>query len=194
MNPMLHALWMLCALGATVFAASAPRPRDACAMVLGFVAAVLWAGGAGVLDPARVGGLTVAVSALVIARPRLTVVPALFAGVMSGLWLSLLRLETMLPSGVALAAAAALPTTAAWLAARRPAFAPPTVREEATLLVLVLAAIVAAAPTLVAGWRSAVALNLQQAAGSYAPVPAWALLLTAGAFGLGGLFSMWRRG
>jgi hypothetical protein len=194
MNPTLHALWMLCALGATVFAAAVPGPRHACAMALGFGAAALLVSGAGVADPALVGGLTVALSALLIARPRLNLVRVTFAGVLSGIWLSLLRVETMVPWPAALAVATALPATSAWLSARRSSFAPPTIRDEATLLVLILAAFVAAAPTLAAGWHSAVALNLQQAGGSTVAVPPWALLLTVSAFALGGLSTAWRRG
>jgi hypothetical protein len=193
MNPTLHALWMLCALGATVFAATARGPRDACAMALGFVAGLLWLNGTGAPDFTRVGGLTLAVSAFVIARPGAAFVPVAFAGVLSASSLSLLRAESV-PSLAAAAVAMGLPATSAWVSARRPSFAPPAMREEATLLVLILAAIVAALPTLAAGWRSAVTLNLQQPGGAPIAMPGWALLLTVSAFGLGGLFTAWRRG
>jgi hypothetical protein len=192
MTPTLHVLWMLCALGATVFAAAARGPRDAGAITLGFAAGLLWSNGAGAPDVARVAGLTVAVAAFVIARPRIVFVAVAFAGVLSGISLSLLRAQSV-PTLAAAAVAIGLAATSAWLSARRPAFAPPAVREEATLLVLVLAATVAAWPTLAAGWRSAVALNLQQPGSAPAAMPGWAALLTAGAFGLGGLFTAWRR-
>jgi hypothetical protein len=161
-------------------------------MTLGFLAGALWLNGAGAGDIARVGGLTLAVSAFVIARPGVAFVPLAFAGVLSGMSLSLLRAASV-PSLMAAAVAMALPVTSAWLSARRPAFAPPTVREEATLLVLIFAAIVAALPTLVAGWHSAVALNLQRPEGAPIAMPGWALLLTVSAFGFGGLLTAWRR-
>lgn len=162
-------------------------------MVFGFVVAALWLSAAGVPDAAGVGAATVAVAVLVIARPHAALVRALSAGVLSGIWMTLLRADSV-PAFAAAAIAVLLPATSAWLSARRPSFAPPPLREEATLLVLVLAAIVAAAPTLVAGWRSAVALNLQQPGGTAVVVPEWAVLLTVTAFGLGGLFTAWRRG
>lgn len=162
-------------------------------MAVGFIGAALWFGAHGAPDTAGVAGSTVAVAAFVIAKPRPVVVPAAFAGVLSGAWVSLLWAEGV-PSLAAAAMAIALPTASAWLSVRRSSFAPRMLREEGLMLVLVLAAIIAAAPTVAAGWRSAVALNLHQPGGTHAAVPSWTLALAGSAIGLGGLFTLWRRG
>ena len=160
-------------------------------MAAGFIAAAFWFRTVAV-DSSPVAGVTCVAAACVVFRPQLSVVPSAVAGLLGGAWLSILWTQGI-PVPAATAAAIALPAASAWLSARQPSFAPPLLREEAAMFVLVLAAIVAAAPAILDGWRSAIALNIQTAAPHIA-MPSWTGVLAGSAIGLGGVFAVWRRG
>jgi hypothetical protein len=105
-----------------------------------------------------------------------------------------------LPSIPAYFVALALPVVSGWLAARRPGFAPRAVLEDASLFLAAFGLIVAVVPSLVEGWRSAVALNVQATAaagGDRLTLPGWTVAITISALLAGGLFArrpVWRRG
>ena len=108
-------------------------------------------------DPSWVGLAVIAVATLGLLRPGLRVLPAVSAGVLGGLWVWFLQTQ-----GLSWVVALLLPAASlgiAVFASRRPDFASPSIREEALLLVCCLGLIVALGPELLAGWRSAAALN-----------------------------------
>lgn len=137
-------------------------------------------------------GLTMAVAIFVLARPQSVLLPALAAGVLSGVIMSMLRAEGV-PLLAAAAAGLSFPAMSAWLSRRQSSFAPETLRGEAALLVLVLAAIVAAAPTVANGWQAAVSLNILDPAARRMAVPNWTVGLAGLALAVSGLFRWWRR-
>ncbi|MES1255234.1 MAG: hypothetical protein ABUS56_06495 [Acidobacteriota bacterium] len=197
-----QALWLLCSLGATVFAAAASARWLAWLLIaLGFVAASTLS--AAVPDASVAGSVAALVATALLARAdagRLLgglVMPAaaVCAGVLAA-WSGALLHANGVPRAGALAVGAAWPTLSACLVATRRDFAPQAIREEALLLVSGAGLGVAMVPHLVEGWRSAVALNVQPLAdGAVLAVPAWTLLVVTGALGVGGmsaLFSRWR--
>lgn len=194
LNWLFHALWLLCALGTTVFATASTRAWVTVpALMLGFFASVVWIRPDRLPDAVWVGGLVAVVAVLQLLRPgRVDVVTTICGGVLAGLWGSLLRIEG-LPWVPALVIGAALPTISASLTARRSTFAPAALREEALLIVFGLGVTLAMVPNVLQGWRSAVALNLTDKSGSHELVPMWTLSFIGTALALGGVYAFWRR-
>lgn len=195
LNWLFHALWMLCAFGTTVFATASARTRLALpALMLGFLVSAVWVRPERLPDAVWVGGLVALVAVLQLVRPgRADVLTIASSGALAGVWISLLEIQG-LPSALALAIGAALPVASAVLTARRPAFAPVALGEEALLVVLALGAVVATVPSVLEGWRSAVALNVTDRSGSNTLVPIWTLWFLGTSVTLGGVYSLWRRG
>lgn len=195
LNWLFHALWMLCALGTTVFATASTRTRLALpALMLGFLVSAVWVRPERLPDAVWVGGLVALVAVLQLVRPdRADVLTMISSGVLAGVWISLLEIQG-LPRALAWAIGGALPVVSAALTARRPAFAPAALREEALLVVLALGAVVATVPSVLEGWRSAVALNVTDKSGPNALVPMWTLWFLGTSVALGGVYSLWRRG
>ena len=192
-----HVLWVLCALGAVALAA-APGRAPWIAMIavgLGLAAGIWWLGPRDVPAVEWVGLTVFAIAATRLARltsVRAMAVAAFVAGVLSAVWMSILRVAG-LPFWAAVAIAAAPPMVAAYLTPTRPRFAPAIVRDEALLITMTLGLIVAAAPRIVEGWRSAVLLNIQDTSRTLV-LPAWTVALAVFAMSAGGVYSLWRRG
>ena len=195
MSLTLHALAMLCALGATAFASAPARApwSSVAAVALGFVAtaAACWSGR--LPDAVWVGALVALVAAAQILRRVSPLAVAAAAGGLGAVWASLLH-AAGLPWAAAAPVAAAPPMVSAFLASRRPRFAPAIVREEALLVIAVIGLAVAMVPDIQEGWRSAVALNIRVEDAGSQMIPGWAFALTCVSLVLGGLFSLWRRG
>jgi len=132
-------------------------------------------------------------AAIRVVRPDETLIVYGIAGALSGVWMSMLRVEGV-PWPVAGAVALTSPLIAAYLAATRARFAPQLVRDEALLITATLGLAVAVLPRVLDGWRSAVLLNIQDKTAGSLAVPAWAIALSAGSAVLGGLVTVWRRG
>lgn len=191
MSLLFHALWLLCGIGAAVFAATAVRGRWS----LGLLAAGFLAG-AIVSFPAPpasewLGVLAALVAVTGLVWPRHWILTSLTAGLLAGVWSALLQAQS-LPPVAAVVFAAGVPAASAWCAARRPEFAPPVLRDEALLVTAIVALAVAVAPGVADGWRAAVQLNVR-IDGPQADVPVWALVVGLTAMGSGALFSAWSR-
>lgn len=186
---LVHALGLLCALGAAVLAAIAARRRDAAAMAAGFGAAALW------LPPEpRVTGTAVAVvAAAALVRPgRVQLVCAVVAGLLAGAWTHVLAANGfawwsawVLAAGVTVASAVA--------ARRNPRFASRAIREEALAALAVGALIVAAAPAVATGWSAAEAMNLRTGEQSRSAVHPMVLAALGAVVALGGAHALRRR-
>lgn len=199
-TPFFHALCFLCVLGGAVLAsvsmsADASRwaiGRSVLALVFGFAAAIVWARPHRLPEPVTVASLSAGVAALKIARPKYTVAPALFGGVLAGLSASLLQVYG-LPVWIALPLVALSPAVAVLLTIRSPYFAPADLKEEALLGLLAFSLLSALAPVLIAGWQSASALNLEGGRSVNFTLPAWTLALALASMLLGGAYAVWRR-
>lgn len=190
-----HGLWMLCAISTAVFAADgARRSTNLAAMTAGFAI------GAVVLRPARLPDVAwiagafglLAVFRLVKGDPRAEVLASAGAGVAAATLSSLFETQGA-PVAATLAAAAAIPAASAWLSSRSRGFAPRPLHEEALLFVVALGALLALAPSVVSGWQSAAALNLDARRAAVEAVPSWTILMMLGAASLGGAYSLWTR-
>lgn len=182
---------MLCGLGAVVFAAQAAgRWLATGAMAMGFVLAAtvvrvehqpdaLWT------------GVVVLTSGLQLFHPRLRWLTAACGGVLAGLsvWFMLAH---GLPKAPAVLLAAALPAVSLSLALRSPAFAPDALQEEALLAMLALGLSVAVVPEISAGWRSALALNVEQTPNQTHALPSWVMIVGGLSVMFGGIYSFWR--
>jgi hypothetical protein len=195
-----HVLWVLCALGSVALAAAPGRApwtpwATQIAVGLGLAAGAWWLGPRDVPDVEWVGLTALAIAATRLAHPtslRAMIVAAFAAGILSAVWMSVLRIAGV-PLWAAVAVAAAPPMAAAYLTPTNPRFAPAIVRDEALLITMTLGLAVAAAPRIADGWRSAILLNIQD--GSRALVlPVWTVALAAVAMAAGGAYSVWRRG
>jgi hypothetical protein len=195
-----HVLWVLCALGSVALAAAPGRApwtpwATQIGVGLGLAAGVWWLGPRDVPGVEWVGLTVLAIAATRLARltsVRAMVVAPFVAGVLSAVWMSMLRVAG-LPLWAAVAIAAAPPMVAAYLTPTRPRFAPAIVRDEALLITMTLGLVVAAAPRIVEGWRSAVLLNIQDTSRALV-LPAWTVALAVVALSAGGVYSLWRRG
>src|SRR6185369_11404018 len=106
---------MLCALGATSFAAAAAeRPRRAVAVVAGMLAGALVATPVRLPDAVLVASGAGAVAVLQLFRPRWGVVTAFFAGVLGAAWSALMQAQGI-PAVVAFSVGAAAPLAAIFL-------------------------------------------------------------------------------
>ncbi|HET8697477.1 MAG TPA: hypothetical protein VFO94_08330 [Gammaproteobacteria bacterium] len=189
----LHAVGMLCALGAAGFAALRAADRAGMAAVMAGFGAALGAVTAGRFpEPSSIGAAAVVLAAVALFRPSLWLAAALAAGAFAGLWVSVLRAQG-LPLAPALVLAAAVPAAAMALTTRRPRFAPSVLREEALLLVGGLGLVVALGPPLVAGFESADAFASQPLSGGPEASVGWLSAFVAGCVVLGGLYSLWKR-
>jgi hypothetical protein len=194
MTPIFHALWLLCALSTAVFATAAARTlRGLSVFPIAFGASVFFHRAGHLPDAIWIGAMVAFLSVFQLVRPGTGVLAAAASGVVAGVWASLLEVDG-LAVAPAVAIAAALPAAAAYLAAWRPRFAPLELREEALLAMLVFGLVLATVPTVLDGWRSAVALNMQVTNARQQLVPVWALGATSASIALGGLYSLWRRG
>ena len=188
-----HVLWMLCALGAVAFAATAgPHVRAVAAMIVGLGAAVLWTSPGRLPNPVFIGSLTVIAAAVYLFRPRLRLATAAFGGVLAGAMTSLLEVQgvTTVLSPVLAVVLVAVP---AWLARTRPTFAPELLRDEAMLIVSVVGLGVAVLPGVLDGWQAAMTLSAASDRTPSAAVPLWTLGLLITASLLGAVYSLWSR-
>lgn len=183
---------LLCVLSAAAFAAGygAARHRVAIAIATAvlFVAGGLW------LEPTptRVGVIVILAAGVLLKWPRLGGLATGVAGLMAGLWGSILTTQG-LPVVPAWLLAASLPSVTAFLSARHPGFAPTALREEALLMVGVLGLVVATGLAISAGWGSAAALNLNPAGGVREVAGVWVMVLSGVSVTFGGWHSLRRR-
>jgi len=187
------ALWLICALGTVALAAAGTPGRRG----LVWIGAGLVAGAAGVRvfrlpAPEELAAVVALVAFLRLVRPQAGGLAAATAGVAAGAWSRVLELQGV-PLSPALLAAVALPVAVVLLAAWRPSFAPAGVRDEALAVVFVAAILAAIAPDILDGWRSAQALNIDEAALDALSVPAWTAAVGLMALAGGGAWAIWSR-
>ena len=186
-----HALWMLCALGATTFAAAAaPRRRWLVALTIGFLAFVILPGAQP--DP-EVAGLFAAFGAIVyLFRPRYAWLGFVLGGALAGMMVQLFR---MLGEPVVITAPIVAMVLAAtvWLARTRPRFSPETLREEALMIVGTLGLGVAVLPSVLDGWQAAANMNVQMENVVRQAIPVWVLSVVATSTLLGAAYAVWSR-
>lgn len=189
-----HALWMLCAFGVVVHAATAARrSRDLIALAAGFSLAAVIATPQRLPDPAWVGVVTTVAAMVVLFRPRYAVVSAAWGGALGGMFTAMTEVQGLHPIA-AVAAGAVLAATPAWLARERPSFAPDVLRDEALLGLCLLGLVVAIIPGVIDGWQAAASLTIEPATpGPTTPVPMWTLALVGTATALGAVYSLWSR-
>lgn len=188
-----HVLWMLCALGAVAFAATAGlRVRTIAAMAVGLVAGVVWASPGRLPDPVLIGSLAVIAAGVYLFRPRLRLAIAAFGGLLAGMMTSLIEVQGV-PAIMSPVLAVALLAVPAWLARTRPTFAPELLRDEAMLIVGVVGLGVAMLPGVLDGWQAATTLSAASERTSAAAVPIWTVGLLLTASSLGALYSLWSR-
>lgn len=189
----LHALGLLCGLGATSLAAwTAGGWRSRSVFLAGFLIGALLFGASRFPDPSWIATATAAATALTLWKPAWSDVAIVCGGILAGLWISVLQLQG-LPFAPALFVAAVLPAVAAFLATRRAGFATLALREEALVIVIGLGLALAMAPEVAAGWRSAlelkaIPLDVERPGGAI-----WLLLFGGLCTLFGGLYSLWRR-
>lgn len=186
-----HALWMLCALGATTFAAvAAPRRRWLVALAIGFLAVVTLPGTQP--DP-EVAGLCAAFGTIVyLFRPRYAWLGFALGGALAGMLVQLFGLLGGPVVATAPLVAMALAATV-WLARTRPRFSPEALREEALLIVCTLGLGVAVLPSVLDGWQAAANLNAQMENVTQQGIPVWVLSVVATSTLLGAAYAVWSR-
>ncbi len=188
---LLHALGMVCSLGAVIFAAGVRDRWGAVALAAGFVAGAVWLRP----EPVLAGGLAVAAAALSITRPRrvpVFLIDAVVAGLLGGMWGHVLA-QFGVPPWSAWPLAAIVACAAALLSRRLPGFAPRAMREDALLAYAFLGALVAAWPAVTMGWSAASAMNLESEETIRAAVRLPVAIGLASLASLGGLHALWRR-
>ena len=142
MTTTFHALWMLCALGAVVHAATAAhRVRDVTALAVGFVLATIVASPQRLPDPEWVGALSAGVAIAVLFRPRLAVLAAGWGGALGGMLTALTEVQGV-PAAASVGPVVVLIATVVWLTRLRPSFAPDRLRDEALLAITLLGLVV----------------------------------------------------
>ena len=188
-----HALWMLCALGAVVFAATVSRHlRDRASMAGGLLLGILMASPGRLPEPAIVGSMAAAAAAVALFRPRYAMLSAACGGALAGVWSALLEVQG-LPSPVALMVAGFTLIVTAWLARTRPGFAPELLRDEGLLAIAVLGLGVAVMPGVLDGWQAAGNLSVTPERQVSTGVPMWTLTIILTSASLGALYSFWSR-
>jgi hypothetical protein len=189
-----HALWMLCAFGVVVHAATAARRvRDLAALAAGFVVAAMVASPQRLPDPAWVGVVSAGAAVVILFRPRYAIASAAWGGALGGMLTAMTEVQGLHPMG-ALAAVSVLAVTPAWLARVRPSFAPEVLRDEALLGLCLLGLVVAIVPGVTDGWQAAATLtNVPATPGPTTPVPTWTVALVGTATALGAVYSLWSR-
>lgn len=188
---LLHAVGLLCALAAALFATAAKDRRGALALAVGFALGAFW------LEPeARwIGAIVAGAAGLSLARPHgapASLSASLAAGLAGGLWTRVLA-GYGLPAWTAWLLAAGVLTVAASSSGRDPRFAPPAVRDDALAAVVALGLAVAAVPAVETGWRAAAAMNLEAGGPARPGVHPWVVVGVAAMASLGGLHSLRRR-
>jgi len=186
-----HALWMLCALAATTFAAAAaPRGRWLVALTFGFLAFVFVPGTQP--DP-EVAGLFAAFGAIVyLFRPRYAWLAFVLGGALAGMLVQLFGLLGDRVGVIATLVAMVLASTV-WLARTRPGFSPEALREEALLIVGTLGLGVAVLPSVLDGWQAAANMNVQMENVARQAIPVWVLSVVATSTLLGAAYALWSR-
>ncbi len=189
----LHALGLLCGLGATSLATwTAGGRRSRGVFLAGFLLGALVLGTSRFPDPSWTATAAAVAAALTLWKPAWSEVTVVCGGVLAGLWISVLQLQG-LPFAPALFVAAVLPAVAAFLAARRAGFATPRLREEALVIVIGLGLALAMAPEVAAGWQSALELKAIPLDAERPGGAVWIFLFGGLCALFGGLYSLWRR-
>jgi hypothetical protein len=188
-----HALWLLCALGAVVFAtAGASQSRSIAALTTGLVGGLVWWSPGRIPDAAMTGALTALVAALYLFRPRLRIIAVAFGGALAGMLAALLEIQGV-SRAVSPLAGIVLVAVPIWLTRTRPAFAPELLREEAMLMISAVGLGVAILPGVLDGWQAATNLSAAAERVATASLPAWTLLLLLTTWSCGALYSVWSR-
>jgi len=189
----LHALGLLCGLGATSLATwTAGSLRGRAVFLAGLLVGTLFLGADRFPGPSWIATTTVVVAALTLWKPAWSVVAVFCGGVLAGLWVSVLQLQG-LPFAPALFVAVVLPAVAAYLAVRRTGFATPKLREEALIVLIGFGLAMAIAPEVTAGWRSALELKATPLGAESPGGAGWVFLFGGFCALFGGLYSLWRR-
>jgi hypothetical protein len=192
-TPTFHALWMLCALGALVFAAAVSSVRTAVAFGLGFALAALFTSGSALPNAVWVGGVTAVAAAAYLFKPRWRPAVFLLGGALAGWWATLLEVQA-LPFFVALPIVGGVVILTMRLSRSRPSFAPDVLTDEGVLAIMVLGLVVAVMPGVMDGWHAATNLSGgQERAGDPVAIPMWTLVVILASTTLGGVYSMWSR-
>ncbi len=188
-----HALWMLCALAAVVFGASAARhPRHVAGFVTGFAAGVAYILRVGLPDPVWTGAAAATAVGIALFLPRYALIGAALGGFIPGVWTALLTVQGV-PLFVAIGLAAALCVAAAWLARTREQFVPAVILDEGLLAIGLLAIATATLPSVLDGWQSASTLTAASARQAAVSIPVWTTGFLVTCASLGGAYSVWSR-
>lgn len=194
-TPFFHALWILCVFGAAVFAAASARPAAyVIGLAAGFTAAVGFFQWRPEISPdsVLVSACTAAAAAVYLFRPRYRLASAFVGGALAGLCSTLSEVLGF-PGIAGIVLAGAVPAVMILLARRSAEFASEQLCDEGMLGVLVLATVTALAPGILAGWQSAIALNIEGESSVTLSIPAWTLLFACTSMLMGGVYSLWRR-
>jgi len=193
MTVILHALWMLCALGAVVFAAAAARRiGHVGVMTIAYAVASALSGPARPPDPEFAGVLAASGALVYLFRPRHAWIAAMAGGALAGMLAGLLVIMGA-PGPVAVPLVAAIAAGTVWLARARPIFAPETLREEGLLIICLLGLGVAVLPSVLDGWQAAANLNVGAEPGATQTIPLWTLTILMLSSLLGAAYSLWSR-
>ena len=187
-----HVLWMLCALGAVIFAAASARDRRRAVGFGGGLIIGLVMARTGTPDPVLVGSLAVGAVAVFLFRPRYADLAAMLGGSIAGLWTALLQAQG-LPYLSTLVVVAALSSVSAWLSRSRSTFAPERLIDEGLLAIGALGIVALTLPSILDGWQTAVALSATSTRQSSATLPFWTVVFIVGCLSLGGVYSAWSR-
>ena len=161
-------------------------------MAAAFVATLLAFSPARFPDPAWLAAAVALAAGAALWKPHWWAVPAVSAGFAAAAWAELLAAQGLpAPGAYVLCAAAA--GGSAYLASIRESFAPAILKEEAQMIVAVFALIVAAAPSVMQGFESAVALTAVRLSGESSPTAPWALIAAAACLALGAVYSIWKQ-
>jgi len=187
-----HLVWMLCALGAVVFAAASARDRRRAVgfgggLIAGFVMAR-----PGPPDPALVGSLAVGAVAIFLFRPRYADLAAMLGGSVAGLFTAVLQ-EQGFPFLSTPFVVVTLSGVSAWLARSRPTFAPERLVDEGLLAIGALGILALTLPSILDGWQTAVALAATSSRQASVTLPLWTVAFIVGCLSVGGVYSAWSR-
>ncbi|HEY5623703.1 MAG TPA: hypothetical protein VIV14_08065 [Gammaproteobacteria bacterium] len=192
-NLELHALGLLCGLGATSLATLTSEGwRYRVLFVAGFVAGAIFLGSDRFPNPTWVATIAAVAAAVTLWRPAWSGAGIVFGGVLGGLWISVLAAQG-LPFFAATIIAVTLPGVAVWLCAVRTSFATPRLREEALVMLIGLGLVLATGPDIADGWRSAIALKAVPLVSEQPAGAGWSLAFLGSCALVGGLYSLWRR-
>ena len=187
-----HLVWMLCALGAVVFAAASARDRRRAVgfgggLIAGFVMAR-----PGPPDPTLVGSLAVGAVAIFLFRPRYADLAAMLGGSVAGLFTAVLQAQGF-PFLSTPFVVVTLSGVSAWLARSRPTFAPERLVDEGLLAIGALGILALTLPSILDGWQTAVALAATSSRQASVTLPLWTVAFIVGCLSVGGVYSAWSR-